>query len=338
MRHAIIVALCCVVLATLAAPAEALTVLHQRRTGGWTFTAMAKETFSACGLSIFNDEGASLALALLADGAGEISFRDPSWDLPESEVALTYWIDRKPGLQAQASVADGMAIVVLRRHDLWFDQIAAAKSLFVRVRGQVQSFDLAGLAPLVPALFDCVALYRDLRIAPAPIAAAHPELEMPAAKAQAVRWVERLAAEGAMPRATLLTSAEKADPGIQSFLGAAAIGWRNQAMDMLGRLEVFMPHPQPLSVIAWDVIEGTTADCDGDYTAKRGGRDDGVIGIYIDCAVEGRRLRRDFVLFKDRNDYLYWASFVGTRPDGVGDIDPVAEDFRRAAVTLLAQP
>jgi len=339
MQRSIIIALCWALAAGFAAPAGASTVLYERRVGNWILSAMASETFDACGLSTFNGEGASLGLALGAEGQSEMSFRDSSWDFPDGPISLTYGIDKKPGLQTQGYVAGGeMAVIALRRDLLWFDQIAAGKSVYVRIQGEVQSFELAGLAPLVPVLFDCVKRYRGTRIAPAPLPAGQPALEMPVAKAQAVRWVERLAAEGAMPRATLLTAEDRADPRLRSFLGAAPAGWQNREIGMVGRFEIFMPHPDALSDMAWELIERTTADCDGDYAVTRGGRDDGVIGIYIDCNVEGKRLRRDFVLFKDRNDYLYWASFVGSRPDRAGDVDLVAEDFRRAVVALLAQP
>ncbi len=339
MRRPVIVALCWVVLAAFAAPSGAQTVLYERRVGKWTLSAMAEERFSACGLAVFNDRGTSLGLALHGDGTGEISFRNSSWDLPEEGISLTYGIDRKPGLQTRAAVRAGeMAEVALRRDVLWFDQIAAGRSLYVRILDEVHAFDLAGLAPLVPILFDCVKHYRNERVAPALVPAVRPALGIEAARAQAMRWVERLAAEGAMPRGTLLTSEEKADPEMRAFLEDAAIGWQNRAIEMVGRLAVLMPHPDPLSTMAWDLIERSTANCDGDYTVIRGGRDDGIIGIYTDCNIKGKRLRLDYVLFKDRNGYLYWASFVGTRPDRAGDIDPVAEDFRRAAVALLARP
>lgn len=343
MRHAIVVALCGLLLGpgllgAGAASAVADTMLSERRAGKWRLSAIATDVFSACGLTTPNDEGASLALVLLADGTGEFSVRHPSWELAGNLVSLTYGVDNKPGLQEQANVmASDMAGGALKRDILWFDQIAAARSLYVKMRGRTHRFDLAGLPTLVPALFDCVERHRDVRILPAPMPAASRPPEIGAVKARTVRWVERLAADGAMPRATLLTGEVRADPALQPFIRDAVAGWQNPGIGMIGRLEIFMPNPASLADLAWEVAERATDACDGDYTATRGGRSDGFIGVYVDCSVDGKRLRRDFVLFKDGNGYLHWATFVGSRPDRAGEVDLVAEDFRRAAVALLAR-
>ncbi|MGQ3075398.1 MAG: hypothetical protein ACT7A5_30325 [Ferrovibrionaceae bacterium] len=338
MRRAIILALFGLLLGAEAASAGGQTVLSERRAGKWLLSAMATDVFSACGLTTPNEEGASLALVLLADGSGEFSVRHPGWELAGSLVALTYGIDDRPGLQEQVAVmASDMAGGALKRDIFWFDQIAAARSLYVKMRGRTHRFDLAGLATFVPALFDCVERHRDVRILPAPVPAASRAPDIGAAQARALRWVERLAADGAMPRAALLTAEGRADPGLQPFVQDAIAGWQNRAIGMVGRLEVFAPNPASVPDLAWEVVERATDACDGDYTATRGGRSDGFIGIYIDCTVDGRRLRRDFVLFKDGNGYLYLATFVGSRPDRAGEVDLVAEDFRRAAAASLAR-
>ncbi len=330
-----------VILMLQAAPAQAQTPIVEERIGNWTLQAFFDGAFGAGGCQVYTHTGkaTALGLTLLANGAGHVQFRDPSWRLPENQVSLAYGIEKHRGLRTQAKVLEGDTAVVALRHDfLWFDQIAGGEVLYLVIQDDVYSFPLAGLAPLVPKLFECVQRYRDEKIAPAPAATTTPpQVDLQAAKAQAALWVERLSAEGAMPRVGSLTSADSADPRARHLVKNGVAAWQNGEAGVSGQLEILPPRPEDVDLMARGLTAFLVRSCEGDYRMTRGGRDDSVIGVYVQCRVNGRPERRDLVLFKNSDGYLYRAAFIGEKADRADDTDLVAEDFRRAALKLLGR-
>jgi hypothetical protein len=134
---------------------------------------------------------------------------------------------------------------------------------------------------------------------------------------------------------TALTPADMAEARWGGFFKSASAGW--YGADFVGKLEIYQPRPIPLSETAAAAISASTKACDGDYTFRRGGRDDLAIGIYVDCQKGGQRLRRAIVLFKDKNGFLYQAAFVDMPGKPADGAELAAEGLRRAALKLLGR-
>jgi hypothetical protein len=330
------------VLGATASTAHAELPLAQERIGRWQLTVFARPG-GHCTLAVREADGAHLTLGIMNDQSWRLGIGASSWTVPVGAWApITYRIDRNDRRTGNvASVSPASLVMPLPRDGALIDELGTGAVLHVDFNGETRPFSLAGLSAALPKLSDCARRYgNEARETPTPaVPAVKPLANIDAAhretKTEAARWAERIVDDGTMPRVSPMTSDGMKLPDWGNFFRNAVAGWNND--EVLGRLEIYEPRRDALISTAVALYKSSLEKCSGDYTFRRLGRDDRVIGLYIDCVVASVRMPRAYVLFKDKNGFLYYASFASVNGDGGDDTGLVAEDFLRAGIGLLAQ-
>lgn len=345
MKWAIgLVGLCSAVFGLMPGMAHAFLPLFEQRIADWVLiahTASDVGSFTHCSLLKKTPDGTAVIFVVGPNGAWRLGLGGSSWTLPAGKTApVVYRVDANAAQNGEAFSAGSKTIAVpLPGDGALFDQVAAGKVLHLEFKGESRRIDLDGAATTFPALLECVRQYRpevvEAVVTKAPPAVADLRAATRQALAEAAGWARQISAEGGLSRVEPLTSEQMAEARWGGFFGKASAGWYNQ--DTVGKLDVYQPAPITLSNTAEKLIETSTRKCDGDYTYRRGGRDDQVIGIHLDCRVGGNFMRRGIVLFKDKNGFLYQAAFVSLPGQSGEDAERAAEDLRRAALALLAR-